>query len=70
VSLPPIGIGLPSSARAAPPSNDGFANPVTVTTLPFRATINTVDATTEPGASFRAGAGHTTWYVYTAASIL
>jgi Ca2+-binding RTX toxin-like protein len=42
--------GLPGVARAAPPSNDNFADAIVVTEpLPFTDSLDTADATTEPG---------------------
>jgi|RhiMetdeSRZDD1v2_1073273.scaffolds.fasta_scaffold23332_6 PKD repeat protein len=42
---------VPGTATAAPPANDDFANAVVIdqSALPFSATVNNVEATTEPG---------------------
>jgi hypothetical protein len=55
-----------SSATAAPPSNDNFANRITLTEG-VTATVNTTDATAEPSEPV-ANSGHTAWYTWTAAS--
>lgn len=66
VSFGLVVAGPASVAFAAPPSNDNFANAEVVTSLPFSQSINTSEATTEPGDPDCAGNGPTVWYSFTA----
>ena len=55
-----------SPAWAAPPSNDDFASPTSVTEpLPFTDSINTSEATTAVDDPDCAGNGPTVWYAFT-----
>jgi RTX calcium-binding nonapeptide repeat (4 copies) len=61
---------LPAVARAAPPTNDGFATPTVVPSLPFDQTTSTAEATVEPGEpqpSCNASMGKSVWYEFTPA---
>ncbi|HZO67293.1 MAG TPA: PKD domain-containing protein [Kribbellaceae bacterium] len=56
----------PSAAFAAPPSNDDFANATVILSLPFSDTVDTTEATTEPGEPFVfCGMQQTVWYSVT-----
>lgn len=58
--------GPASTALAAPPSNDNFADATVVPSLPYSDSVNTAEATTEPGDPDCVGNGPTVWYAYTA----
>jgi hypothetical protein len=63
------GVLVPAApALAAIPSNDDIANAMAVTRLPFDSTVDTTDATTEPGEPSCDQLTHTVWYRYTASS--
>jgi hypothetical protein len=48
---------------AFPPANDMYANPEVITTLPFSAAVNTIDASAEPGEPlFCYSMARTVWY--------
>ena len=53
-------------AAAAAPSNDNFAQPTTISSLPFSDTQDLTDATTEPGEQFPCYyASQSAWYSFT-----
>jgi hypothetical protein len=69
-----IALVLVAPAAAAPPANDTFAGAVTITALPFSATVNTAEATTDADdANANAGCGApateaSVWYAFTPAT--
>ena len=56
-----------AGARAAPPSNDNFANATVITSVPFADTVDITEATTEPGEPIAnpGEVGRTVWYSFT-----
>ena len=48
-----------------PPANDSFANAEIITSLPFNASVDNSEATSEPGESIFCGSGKTVWYSFT-----
>lgn len=74
-----VGLGvaalvLVAPAAAAPPANDTFAGAVTISALPFSATVDTTEATTDAddaNANANCGApatGASVWYAFTPAA--
>ena len=60
--LSPSGL---TPALAAPPANDNFANAEVIGSLPFSATIDNTDATTEPGEPQACGSSFgSVWYSF------
>ena len=62
---------VPSTASAAPPANDNFANAVVLAGLPVSASGTNVDATKEAGEPSHAGVaggGSSVWWTWTASS--
>src|SRR5689334_17884806 len=59
-----------SAAAAAPPTNDDFDTPVTVSALPYTNSQDTTDATTAPDDPVCGifGSSHTVWYRFTPSS--
>jgi hypothetical protein len=58
-------------AVAAPPGNDDIAGATVIAALPFTDSVDTTEATTDPGDPFASCAppsGHTVWYSLTAAT--
>ncbi len=64
-----LALALPSAGSAAPPSNDGFAAPASIGSLPFSESLDLDGATTEPGepqiCSFKT---RSVWYRFTPTS--
>ena len=58
---------LPAMPALAQPSNDNFAGPTPVTSVPFEDSVGVFDATVEPGepAEVCAPIGNTVWYALT-----
>lgn len=57
---------VPATASAAVPGNDDFANAVAISSLPFSDSVDTTQATTEPGEQLFCSSGsHTVWYAIT-----
>jgi hypothetical protein len=50
-----------------PPANDNFANAEPINTLPFSATVDNTDTTTEPGEPSGCGLNGSVWYSFTPA---
>jgi hypothetical protein len=66
LALAGIAIASPSTALAAPPSNDNFAAATVIGSLPFTDTVDNTLATTEPGEPFAfCGIPQTVWYSFT-----
>jgi len=62
---------VPAAAQAAPPSNDTWDSAVKATSVPFGATADTSEATTDPdtpSAVCYNSRRHTVWYRYTPSS--
>lgn len=59
-----------SPVIAASPANDNFSGATVVNTLPFSDTVDTTDATLEPGepSSYCGDIANTVWYVFTPAN--
>lgn len=49
LALAAIAIASPSTALAAPPSNDNFADATVISSMPFSDVVDNTEATTEPG---------------------
>jgi hypothetical protein len=52
-------------AAAAPPPNDAIASATVIGALPFHASVDTTEATSESGDPVYAGRGATVWYSFT-----
>lgn len=62
-----LGMLAPSAAMAAPPSNDGFANPLALSAATSPLSGSTVEATREPDEPVHWNTGeHSVWFSYTA----
>jgi hypothetical protein len=60
---------VPATANAAPPPNDDFANATIISSLPFSATVDNTEATSEVGEpQICAFATQTVWYSFTPSS--
>jgi hypothetical protein len=53
-------------ASAAVPTNDDFANAMTISSTPFTDAVNTADATTQATDVTGCAGAHSVWYAYTA----
>jgi PKD domain len=62
-----LALGLPSSALAASPANDDFANATVIdpSALPFSDSVDNTTATTEFNENTGCGIEHTVWYSFT-----
>src|SRR5436190_22652835 len=59
-------VAFPATALAAPPANDDFAVATPISSLPFSESVNTVEATSEPGEPGGCSNGSVTvWYAFT-----
>ena len=61
------GVLLFSLEQIFPPANDNFTNAEVIGSLPFNATVDNTDATTEPGELFGCALNRSLWYSFTPA---
>jgi hypothetical protein len=63
----PPGLLQFSLEQIFPPANDNFADAESIDSLPFNATVDNTDATTEPGELFGCALNRSLWYSFTPA---